>query len=414
MLANKPQPAANALAEACQRDPSDLEARLSLASAQERLGERDAAIESYRLAGELAPKHVRTWLRLAELLLGRWAERSAEPPEAEEPVPAEGPPEGPAKAAGEVSPGDAAAAAAPAQRDRAEALEAFSKATAADPRDEEVVLTHARVLLEGPEGPKAARGVLGIFLRRVPQAAGAVRLLAQLEASAGDPRQALVRIVELLKRRDLPAELREHLEAEAALYAWLQAGAKTPAPPGMDAGADSIDLDRARLRLVLLLDLLPDEPRLLLALARAELRAGDLSQARAWLDQLALVLGSGGGAAGGGEVGDRLRADAAILAHVSARLLKSQIVPGVSPPDVFFGEEVALSQAERLAALTPWLPAAHRTHGRALARAGQFREAAKAFARGAQRASGAERDALTKAAESALADEQRQAEHKDL
>lgn len=405
LLANKPEPAAHALEEACRRDAQDLESRLSLASAQQQLGREAAAIESYRQAATLAPKHARTWLRLADLLLRRWGARTKAlsnlPPLGEDA------PEGAqAERAREVK---------AAQADRKEALEAFEHAKRADPRDEEVVLTHARVILEGPESESLAREVLGRFLRRVPQAAGAARLLAQLEAASGNPRQALLRVIELLKRRDLLPELREHLEAEAALYAWLKDGAKTPAPPGTDASADGVDLDRARLRLILLLDLLPNEPRLLLALARVELRAGDLAEARSWLDRVSLALGpQAKGSAEDRARADRIRADAAILARVSATLLKAKIVPGVAAPKLFFGPKVALSQAARTAALIPWLPAAHRTHAAALEREGRFEEAAKAYARGAQRASGAARDELTKAAQAALEKARRKREHKDL
>lgn len=405
LLANSPAPAANALEEACRRDPQDLESRLSLASAQDRLGRRNAAIESYREAGTLAPKHARTWLRLADLLLRRWQARlqaiETLPPEKASPKGETG------KA---VPVGPRARELRAAQADRKEALEAFEHAKRADPRDEEVVLTHARVILEGPEGAKLAREVLGRFLRRVPQAAGAARLLAQLEAAAGQHRQALLRVIELLKRRDLLPELREHLEAEAALYAWLKDGAKTPTPPGTDASADGLDLNRARLRLLLLLDLLPDEPRLLLALARVELRAGELSQARIWLDRVALSLGP----KAEGPQADVIRSDAAILSRISARLLKAKIVPGVQAPKVFFGPTVALRQAARTAALAPWLPAAHKTHGAALERAAKFQEAAKAYARGAQRATGSTRDELTKAAEAALERARRKKEHRDL
>ncbi|MBL4849196.1 MAG: hypothetical protein JKY65_27030 [Planctomycetes bacterium] len=396
LLANKPQPAVHALEEACRRDPQDLESKLSLASGQLLLGRRDAAIETYRQAGTLAPRHARTWLKLADLLLRRWKARL----DAIEIAPA------PVKGAPDRRGAERAAAGA----DRKEALEAFEHAKQADPRDEEVVLTHARILLEGPEGPKRAREVLGRFLRRVPQAAGAARLLAQLEAAGGQHRQALLRVIDLLKRRNLVPELREHLESEAALYAWLKDGAKTPAPPGMDASADGVDLNRARLRLLLLLDLLPDEPRLLLALARVELRATDLSQARIWLDRVALALGP----KAEGEIADRVRADAAILSRISARLLKAKIVPGVAPPKAFFGPKVALSQAVRTAQLVPWLPAAHRTHAQALERAAKFQEAAKAYARGAQRASGPARDELTKAAQAALERARRKQEHKEM
>jgi len=405
LLANKPGAAANALEEACRRDAQDLESRLSLASAQQQIGRRDAAIESYRQAATLAPKHARTWLRLADLLLRRWQAR-LKAIDNLPPLP---------KGAKEGSEGDRAQELRSAQADRKEALEAFEHAKRADPRDEEVVLTHARVILEGPEGEDLAREVLGRFLRRVPQAAGAARLMAQLEAASGKHRQALLRVIELLKRRDLLPELREHLEAEAALYAWLKDGAKTPAPPGTDAGADGVDLDRARLRLVLLLDLLPDEPRLLVALARVELRAGELAEARSWLDRVALALGPRAeGSPAAQALADQARADAAILARVSATLLKSKIVPGLPAPKVFFGPKVALSQAARTAALIPWLPAAHRTHGAALERAGEFQEAAKAYARGAQRASGAARDQLTGAARAALERARRKREHKDL
>jgi tetratricopeptide (TPR) repeat protein len=405
LLANKPAPAVEALEEACRRDAQDLESRLSLASAQQQVGRRDAAIESYRQAATLAPKHARTWLRLADLLLRRWQAR-LKAIENLPPLP---------QGVAEGAKGDRAQELKSAQADRKEALEAFEHAKRADPRDEEVVLTHARVILEGPEGEDLAREVLARFLRRVPQAAGAARLLAQLEAASGNPRQALLRVIELLKRRDLLPELREHLEAEAALYAWLKDGAKTPAPPGTDAGADGVDLDRARLRLILLLDLLPSEPRLLLALARVELRAGDLAEARSWLDRVSLALGpQAKGSAADQAQADRVRADAAILARVSATLLKAKIVPGVSPPKAFFGPKVALAQAARTAQLVPWLPAAHRTHAAALERAGQFQEAAKAYARGAQRASGKARDELTSAAQAALEKARRKREHKDL
>ncbi|MGE0712478.1 MAG: tetratricopeptide repeat protein [Planctomycetota bacterium] len=381
LLAGDPQGAVGPLEEACRLDPLDLEAHLSLGRAQERLGRLDAAIETYRRAVLLGPDHADSFRRLAQLLLARCAarrERLGQP--------------------GALPEEESAAT-----RDREEALRAYERATRVDPRDEGLALERASALLAGDERERGqAKQVLHDLLAKAPQAAGAIRMLAQLEAADGEPRKALLRLVELLKRRDLPPPLRERLEAEAALYGWLLDGRKTPAPPGMDAGQPQTDLQRARLRLVFLLELLPEDGGLLLALARVELRDGELDEGRAWLDRAAV--------AGPAEV----QAAAGLLQQVCVSLVRARVVPTAPAPETFFSDQVAAQKAKALVTLAPWLPAAHRTLGRALERDGDFKAAAQAYADGLPWSAGADKESLIKAAQAALERARRKEQHKDL
>ncbi|HBP19090.1 MAG TPA: hypothetical protein DEA08_15050 [Planctomycetes bacterium] len=367
------------LQRACALDPLDLESHLALARAQEQLRQLDGAIETYRKACLLGPTHSRVFRRLGELLLERQAQRLDDPNPSEDDLRA-------------------------AKKDRAEALRAYERAARIDPLDEGIALERAATLLAGEDEQEHQRAVevLKAFLRKAPQAAGAVRMLAQIEAAQGDPKLALLRIVGLLKREDLPAPLRQRLEAEAALYSWLQSGAKTPAPPGMDAGDPKVDLAQARLRLVFLLDLLPEDARLQLALARVELRAGEIDEARTWLDRVVL------------SEPKEVHPDAALLQHVCLDLLRAKLLPNGSAPETFFGEGVALPKARRLVRLAPWLTAAHRTMGQALERETQFKAAAQAYADGIAWSAGADKESLIKAAQAALEKAKRAEKHRDL
>ena len=379
LLKNDFQAGAQALERACALDPLDLESHLALARAQEQLAQLDAAIETYRKACLLGPTHSRVFRRLGELLLERHARRLDEPAPSEEAQRA-------------------------AQKDRAEALRAYERAARIDPLDEGIALERAATLLGSDEEREHQQAVeiLKAFLRKAPQAAGAVRMLAQIEAAQGEPKLALLRIVGLLKRQDLPGPLRHRLEAEAALYSWLQAGAKTPAPPGMDAGDPKVDLAQARLRLVFLLDLLPEDARLQLALARIELRAGEIDEARTWLDRVVL------------SEPKAVHPDAALLQQICLDLLRAKLLPNGSAPETFFGEGVALPKARRLVRLAPWLTAAHRTMGQALERGGQFKAAAQAYADGIAWSAGSDKESLIKAAQAALEKAKRAEKHRDL
>jgi tetratricopeptide (TPR) repeat protein len=380
LLANDAPKAVKALELACTLDPLDLEAHLTLARAQLGLAQRDAAIETLRRACHLGPGHAETFRRLALLLLHRHQARAER-----------------------LADGSKAADRAAAYKDRLEALRVFERALRIDDRHEGVVLEFAAALLRGPEADRQRAGkVLMDFLRKTPQAAGAVRMLAQLEAAQGSPKKALLRIVGLLKQRGLPPPLRERLEAEAALYGWLKAGATTLAPPGMDAGQSKVDLRRARLRLVFLLELLPEDGRLMLALARVELRDGELDEGRAWLDRAAL---SGPLAVQGA---------AGLLQQVCVALLRSKLLPNAKPQRRFFGPKVAVAKARKLVALAPWLAAAHRTLGAALEREAKFKAAAQAYAEGIPWSRAADKESLIKAAESALGKAKRAQKHKDL
>ncbi len=353
-LGGEAEQAAAHLERACALDPIDFEAHLAWAQALQRLGRRDEAVERFRRAARLGPRHTVAWRALAELLLAR---------------------------------GRAA--------DRAEALDALTRAGREDPADEQVALEHAAALVAGPDAVEHARAreVLAAVVARRPDAVRAARFLARLQAAAGEHAAAAEQVEALLSRADLPLpeDHREALAAERALYRWLAAGARTLAPEGLDAGARECPLERAVRQLRGLLELLPDDARLQLALARVLLRSGEVAAGRAWLERAALA-------------GPRpVIADALLLQQAAAALQAED------PPQALFGEAIALSKAERLVALAPWWTASHRTLAGALGRAGRFEEAAAAYRAAVAWAAAAERAGLEAAAAEAerLAGQQR-------
>ncbi|MCO5171871.1 MAG: tetratricopeptide repeat protein [Planctomycetes bacterium] len=336
--------AAAALERACALDGLDFEAHLQLAQALEALGRTDDAIERFRRATRLGPRHVVAWRGLSRLLLARGA-----------------------------------------RRDREEALDALARASREAPDDEGLALARAAALAApGPDGDldptglAQARAVLEALVARRPDAAAATRSLGRLLAAAGEAGRAKERLAALAAREDAPPEVRDGAAAEAALYGWLAAGLRGPAPGDLDAGHDDVDLARAARALDLLLDDLPHPalaPRLLLARARVALRGQDLDEAGEWLEHAALAAAAAGPDAG------------SVLADA---LLLQEVVVALRRAGPLLGPEVAIAKARQAARLLPWLPAAHEALARALERDGAYEDAALAFTRAAARA--AERD----------------------
>ena len=324
LLAGRHKDALAPLQEACALDPIDVEAHLQLAQTLAKFRKLDGAITAYRKATRIGPAHVQAWRSLARLLLQR------------------------ARGA-----------------DRHEAFDAFRRAAKEDPENESLVLEWAMALI--PESPAKARKVLETFIATAPRAALAGRALAQLDAVEGAFVRARKRVEGLLERKDLAPPMRERLEAEAALYGWLHAPAGMASPPGTDAGSVK-DVAKAERRLGYLLEVLPDEPRLQLAMARVLLRKQRLPRCRQFLERAAL--------AGPPEVAE----DALLLQEVALVLGREG-----DPPRTFLGEQPSLLRAKRLAHLAPWLEATHRTLGLVLSRQGQFTEAAATFLQGSQR-----------------------------
>lgn len=331
LLAERPAEAEEALARACALDALDLEAHLQRARVLERLGRTDEAIAAWKRAATLGPRHVASWRAAARLLLAR----------------ARG-------------------------RDREEAVRCLELALREDPTSEAAALDLVDALAPGlarlplpgrglDEGQARARGALEPFVARSPGAVRAGLALARLEALAGEPRRARDRVAALVARPEVEAGLRARLAAEAALHAWLAAGATTPAPPGLDAGDDAVDAAAAARALGLLLDGGPEDGRLLLARARALMRAGQGADAGPDLERAAL--------AGPPPV----TADALLLQE--ARLARRPLGAGWSP-----------AKAARLAAVAPWWPEAHEAHARALEREGDPAAGADAWMRAAARA----------------------------
>ncbi|RMG14143.1 MAG: tetratricopeptide repeat protein [Planctomycetota bacterium] len=330
LMAGELQQALAPLEEACALDPIDVDARLLLAQAYERAARPGDAIEAYRRAVRAGPRHVRAWRALARLLLRRGA-----------------------------------------QGDREEALDALRRASAEDPLDEATALAWAAALL--PDRRAEARAVLRAFVGRAPTSPAAARALAKLEAMDGRAAEARALLAPALAREDLPLSLRERLRAEDALYAWLAADRATPSPEGTDAAAlaDPDRLAAAERRLAWQLELLPDEGRLHLALARVLLRAGRVAAARAELERAAL--------AGPPPVAE----DALLLQEAALALERAALVPN-APRDLL-GPKPSVARTARLAALLPWRAEAHTAHGAALEREGHFAAAAEAYRTGAAR-----------------------------
>ena len=354
LLANRDAAAATRLERACDLDRLDFEAHLALAQALQRLERLDQAIDRFREAAGLGPSHPGVWRALAQLLLARRA-----------------------------------------PRDREEALRALRRAQQAAPRDEDAAVEHAAAWLEGgrPDDRAQARRVLSDYVARVPGSLRAGRLLAQLLAAQGEHAGAAAQTAALLARRDLAPPLREALEAERALYAWLAAGAAAVAPEGLDAGAPQCELARAARQLDALLDL-TDHPGLALARARVALRAGNAGPAAELLERLTL------------EAPPPVAADALLLQRVAAALLAERPLEA---------DGLAPAKARRLVALAPWLATAHRALGRALEREGDFAAAAAAYEAGAAvAADSATRDALGDDAARARGQADRQERHGDL
>jgi tetratricopeptide (TPR) repeat protein len=347
LLAERPHDAVGPLQKAVEIDAIDVEAHLLLARALESSKKLGPAIDAYRQATRVGPKHVRAWRALARLLLERAT-----------------------------------------QEDRREALDAFRRASKEDPADEAVALEWAQALLE--QDPAQARAVLEGFVKRQPKAVRAGRALAQLEAVQGKHAAAVERLDALLAEPGLPPDLRERLAAEVSLYAWLASGAKAPAPPGTDAAElFPAALPAAERTLVLQLELLPEDGRLHLALARVLLRANRIEDARGVLERAAL--------AGPAAVAE----DALVLQEAAGVLLGAARIAGVPAPRVLLGEGASEPRARRLVALVPWAEAAHVTLAEVLVRAGDFAGAAKAYRAGA----GAVADAAARMRLTALADQ---------
>lgn len=358
VLGGRPDAALAPLERACDLDPIDFEVWLACAQTLQRLGRRDEAIERFRRAARLGPRHTVAWRALAQLLQERAAERAA------------------------AQQTDAAAS------DRREALETLERAGREDPRDEDVAIEHAAALVAGEDEAEHARAreLLTAFAARVPEATRVPRFLARLEAASGAHAEAAARAQALLAREGLPDALREALAAEAALYGWLAAGAPGFAPRDLDAGEPACDPARAARQLRGLLELLPEDGRLQLALGRALLRAGEHELGRRWLERAALA-------------GPRpVVADALLLQQAAAAL---QAAPAGEPVATLFGPTVAVTQAHRLVALAPWWLASHRTLTRALRREERFAEEAAAHRAALPWASEAERAALEAAAREA-------------
>lgn len=363
VLANRDERAAGVLAEACRLDPTDFEAHLLRAQVLERLGRRDAAIAAFEAAAFKGPRHAVAWRSWARLLVERGA------------------------------PGDLE-----------DALRALTLGGREAPADEAIAVERALLLLrmaEGEEAAREARRVLAAFCERAPHALEAVRLLAAIEADLGEPESAKRRIARLLLRVDPDHPARERLEADLARYAWMTLGRPGLAPPGLDAADPDLDPARAARLLDLLLGDSPDSGRLLLARARVALRRGRLDAAGAWLEQAALA-------------GPRAVAgDALLLQEVVAALAGADAEP--SGPPSLLGPEASVAKARRLVALAGWLPAAHATLARALARSGAYEEAAAAYDAAAERtADDAGRERLAAAAASAREEAERRARNEGL
>lgn len=329
LLANRAKDALAPLQEACALDPLDLEAHMELAQAHEGLGQVDPAADAYRKATRIGPKHVNAWRALAQLLLIRGTPES--------------------------------------QR---EALDCLRRAAKADPTSEDVVLEWASAILA--KDPKASRAVLTAFATRLPSAARVGRALAKLDAVAGEYKQAGDRLARHVAR-GLKAPVGELIEAELALYRWLQDPSKAPSPAGTDASTLSAPaLDAADRRLGILLDALPDDARLQLAVARLRLRTNRYGDCRAWLEQAAL--------AGSPDVAE----DALLLQEVALTLQRAALVPGVSAPTALLGASPSLPRARRLVRLAPWLEASHATLGGVFEAQGKFDRAGDAYVDGAK------------------------------
>ena len=329
LLANRAKEALAPLQEACALDPLDLEAHMELAQAHEGLGQVDPAADAYRKATRIGPKHVTAWRALAQLLLIRGTAES--------------------------------------QR---EALDCLRRAAQADPTSEDVVLEWASAILG--KDPKEARNILTAFATRLPSAARVGRALAKLDAVAGEYKLAGDRLARLVAR-GLKAPVGELIEAELALYRWLQDPGKAPSPAGTDASTlSAAALDAADRRLGILLDALPDDARLQLAVARLRLRTGRYGESRSWLEQAALD--------GSAEVAE----DALLLQEVALTLQRAALVPGVSTPTALLGPSPSLPRARRLVRLVPWLEASYGTLGGVLEARGEFDHAGDVYVDGAK------------------------------
>ena len=139
------------LRRACALAPDDVEAHLTLARAFERLKRFDEAIKVYEHAVTIGPKISTSWRSLARLLVAR-------------------------------NVGD----------DRKRAREVLRQASKHNPKDEQVALDHAGLLLESedPADHARARQVLVSFLIQVPWSVRAARFLAQVEAAQGQLKRA--------------------------------------------------------------------------------------------------------------------------------------------------------------------------------------------------------------------------------
>jgi tetratricopeptide (TPR) repeat protein len=288
--------------------------------------------------------------------------------------------------------------------DRDQALRALELAARESPRDEGIALDRADILLESKDAADLAqaRQVLETFLKRAPRAPIVSSRLASLDAQLGRHAAARDRLHALLETLVAGDPHRPWLEAEWALYAWLAADPRPPAPPGTDVGQDGVDAEAAALRLDMIVELQPEDGALLLARARVDLKRDRPDVARVWLEAAALAGPS------------RVTSDALLLQQVATSLQRTRM-PEAPPLRTFFGPDVSLRKAQRLVGLLPWLVAAHETLARVLEREGDYEQAERTYLAARERtADPAERARLDAAAAHAREEAQRRDRNRDM
>ncbi len=228
-------------ARAFMLDETDVESLIGLGYTSQRLGERDAAITAYRKATGVAPRHVKPWLALAELLLARNA-----------------------------------------KGDREDAVTAAKRALEAEPRSVDAALLEAEGLarsqgLGSGDDHKAALELLEKFIAAGADMPGITRIArraADLAFGAGDAARAREVLSGVIARAPRVSEdERARLLALEALYGWFAAGREGPVL-GLDPASDQLDVAAALRRLDLALEAVPAEGDLLLARTRLLVRSG--------------------------------------------------------------------------------------------------------------------------------------------
>ena len=305
-------------ARASALDPGDAESFIGLGYASARTGEKEAAISAYRKATTIAPRHVRPWLALAQLLL----ERNQ-------------------------------------RGDREDAVVAARHALDAAPDSSDAALAVADALaraqgLGAADDRRSALELLEKFLAAHGKATGSVRVArraADLAFGAGDPARARAAITNLIAAGpEVSADDKERLLALEALYGWFAEGRSEPVL-GLDPSSERLDVDAALRRVDLALEAVPAEGALLLSRARLLARKGKPAEALEAAQS----------------------ADAALPAGAAKKdaLLLRTFLDAKSKDDSSFAEK----DARRLVELLPSSFGAHEALARSLETAGSLAEA---------------------------------------